>query len=987
MSRRGLYTIAPHGRFLDLLADRVLDGTLLNGWSRSGPFWLSDITIVLPTRRSRLVLAEIFAERLGGVALLPDIRTFGGETTEEEPFLPPVESEPLPRVASPLERRLTLSHLVRTFALEAEGFASPPNAAEILTLADSFGTLIDDLTIEGGDLGKLDPLMAGSLAESWQDVLKFLEPALEAWPKILADRGLVDGADLRNRSLLRQAATAPLRYGERPVIAAGSTGSIPATAELLKAIAALPRGAVVLPGLDTGLTPQQHEMLVDGANAQGHPQYGLARLLRALGAGIADVEELAGAAPRTAIVRHALAPTEETTHWSRAREAVSSDLDAALSGVSILAAPNLDLEARAIALAARQALADRRTVGIVSRDQTLARRIAAELHRYGVAVDDPAGTPLFQSSAGRLARQALAVAVNRYAPIDTIALLRNAAVAMGLDRFEVRKQANRLDLKLRGTRPRQGLAGLVALAKEDDTDLRAVLDHLGGALKPLGDLLEQQQIDAPALAAALDAAVTGLVGGADLPGIVEFRNWAAALASIEDGGAPFPPVILDGVLAALMAGEKAQPAERRRDDIHIWGELEARLQNPDVMILAGVNEDIWPPAADPGPWLSRGMRVAIGLEPPERQQGQAAHDFEMALGNAEVMIAFATRIGTSPALASRLVQRLDAFIGDDRARTLRARGAHWLQQAAAIDHAGPPVPARRPAPCPPVADRPRSLSITEVEPLIRSPYDIYAKKVLRLRPLEPLGVEPDAKERGSMIHKVFERFVVEGHGFASPTALSVLERMAQEEFAGLDAISERREIWLRRFRRAAEMFLAYERGRTGLVGTRTAEVRGEMPFPTLQNFVLVGKADRIDQLSDGTVEIIDFKTGGVPAPGDMKDFDAPQLLLEASMVRAGVFPGVAPRPASALTYIKIGLGPAAFQVIPFRLRKGMSMDAAVDEIERRLQGHVDVFLLNQVPMTARIRPRVITGRKPWPGDYDHLARTDEWTLTAGVDDP
>ena len=413
MSRRGLYTIAPHGRFIELLADRVLDGTLLNGWQRSGPFWLSDVTIILPTRRARLGLAECFARRLGGAALLPDIRTFGGESAEEEPFLPPIDSEALPPAASALERRLTLSRLVRQFAISAEGFATPPNAAEILTLADSFGQLIDDLIIEGGDLDRLDASMEASLAENWQDVLSFLKPALQYWPQILAERGRVDGAERRNRQLRRQADTAPLVYGDRPVIAAGSTGSIPATAQLLKAIAGLPRGAVILPGLDTTLSPRQHEMLLEGEDTQGHPQYGLARLLRTLGAGIADVEELAGETPRTKVVRHALAASEETAGWTGARREVEAELAAALAGMSIIAAPNLDLEARAVALAARQALVDGRSVGIVSRDQTLARRIAAELTRHGIEVDDPAGTPLVQSAAGRLARQALAVAVNK----------------------------------------------------------------------------------------------------------------------------------------------------------------------------------------------------------------------------------------------------------------------------------------------------------------------------------------------------------------------------------------------------------------------------------------------------------------------------------------------------------------------------------------------------------------------------------------------
>ena len=378
--------------------------------------------------------------------------------------------------------------------------------------------------------------------------------------------------------------------------------------------------------------------------------------------------------------------------------------------------------------------------------------------------------------------------------------------------------------------------------------------------------------------------------------------------------------------------------------------------------------------------------MGVGLQPPERQQGLAAHDFQMAVGNAEVMIAYAQRLGTSPALPSRLVQRLDAFVGEDAAAMLRTRGSHWLAQAQALDFAGLPKPAGRPAPNPAPDLRPRRLSITEIEPLVRSPYDIYARRVLRLAKRGPLGTEPDAKDRGTMIHRVFERFVTERLAFDAPDALVSLERMAEQEFRDLDAIGERRDIWLRRFRRAAEQFLDYERERRHIVA-RAAERKGEWLFPELENFVLVGKADRIDERNDGLLEILDFKTGGVPLPKDMTAFDAPQLLLEAAMARAGALPGVPKRDTALLSYLKIGLGPAAFQVRPFSLRKGMSLMAAVDEIEMRLQRHVDTFLIHETPLAARIRPRVESGRRMRPGDYDHLARTDEWTLTSGVDDP
>jgi ATP-dependent helicase/nuclease subunit B len=984
MSRAKLYSIAPHGKFLEVLADRILDGTLLGDWPRSGPFWLSDVTILLPTKRARLKLAEILAQRLGGAALLPDIRSLGAEPGETEaPFLPPIDAPaPLP-VAGALERRLTLSRLVAAFARGSADFASPPNAAEILWLADSLGELIDDLTIETVDIAALDNLVPADLAANWQDILKFLDPALKAWPGILAERGKVDAAAARNGALQRQAATAELLFGNRPVIAAGSTGSIPATAELLRAIAQLERGALVLPGLDTSLSANQHEQLLDGDNTHSHPQYGLAKLLRALGAGISQVIELAGEAPRTALLRGALAPADKTTHWAARRGTVA--IDTALEGVGVLAAPNADLEARAIALAARQAIVEGQTVGIVSRDQTLARRIAAELKRHAIEVDDPAGTPLYQSGAGRLARQVLSVAVGQYSPVDVVALLRNKAVTFGLERRDIRRQTDRLDNRLRGKRPRRGLAGMLEFA---DESIRDVLDRLGDALRPLCDLLERPQIDARDLAGALSASLTALAGDGEVPGSSEFRTWAGEIGASTDTGAAFEPAHLDGVLAALMAGAKVQSGERRRDDIHIWGELEARLQSPDLMIIAGVNEDIWPAAADPGPWMSRGMRVAIGLAPPERQQGQAAHDFEMALGNRQVLIAYAERIGTSPALPSRFVQRLDAFIGEDAAKALRLRGAKWLADARAIDFAGRPRPATRPVPNPPAADRPRELSITDVEPLMRSPYDIYAKRTLRLRRREPLGSEPDARERGTMIHTVFERFITDGHRFDAADARAVLAGMAEQEFSRLDAIEERRDIWLRRFRRAAEQFLAFEQERDGEIAERAAEREAAWVLPAFVGFTLKGKADRIDLRRDGTLEILDFKTGGVPTPKDMMAYDAPQLLLEAAMARAGVFPGIAPHDSSALTYIKIGFGPAAFQLKPFKLRPGVRLMDAVDDIMRRTQGHIDAFLMHDgLPMAARIRPRVETGRKSWPGDYDHLARTDEWTLTSGVDDP
>lgn len=1002
-----LFSIPPHAPFLPTLAGAVMDGRLLGGWSQSGPFWLSDVTIVVPTQRARKMLAQAFLAHPDATGLLPDIRTFGGEVEDEEPFLPPFEAPPLPAAASALHRRLVLSRLVAAWAHSPAGkeaFSTPPTAAEIFSMADSLGRVFDDLAIEersAADLRALGAEIGPELGVYWQQTLAFLDIALTAWPEILAGKGLADPSALRGARLDRQALAAELVYGERPVIAAGSTGSIPATARLLRAIDRLQRGAVVLPGLDTQMDAKAHAALLDPLQSpHGHPQYHLARLLRTLGAGPAAVTDLVeGAHPRTQLIHRALALTAETAHWS-AHRPDAAGLEAALAGVAVIAARHEDEEARAIALAARDALVQRRSVGIITPDRNLARRIAAELARFDITVDDAAGAPLFHAPAGRLARQVLALAVNRCAAVDLIALLRHRAALFGRSRGEIGPLTDALELALlRGQRVAPGLEGLRAalathladpprhggrrLTPEEGAGISGLLDSIERAIAPLASLLGERQIDAARFATALQQAVNAVSAGAPLRGREELDHWALETGTHQGDGHPFPPLGLDSVLSALMSGFQVRNRLLERDDIAIWGQLEARLMSPDLLILAALNEDKWPEPADPGPWLSRGMRLAAGLEPPERLQGLAAHDFAQAMGNREVIIAYARLVGTSPASPSRFVQRLDAFIGENAAKKLRASGQKWLDAARAIDAVPEVRPAGRPEPRPPARLRPRRLSVTEIETLMRSPYDLYARHVLGLRRLDPLGDVPDARERGTIIHDAFARFVMAGHDPAAPEAFEKLMEIAAEAFSGLDAIGERRDIWLHRFATAGRQFLDFERVRAPRVKQRHAEISGKMELALAEPFVISGQADRVDEMVDGSVEIIDFKTGTPPSKAMMRGFEAPQLLVEALMARAGAMLPHVSGPASALTYIKIGLGPEAFVINDFVAENGMTLEAAADEIGRRMQSHIEFFLLRDTPMPARLLP--LAGQR-FAGPYDHLSRLAEWTAVDGGED-
>ena len=1011
-----LYSIAPHAPFLPTLVKRIMDGTLPGRSRAPADFGLADLTIFVPTARARAALAKAFLEQSDGALLLPDIRTLGEQSEEEVLFLPPFEAPAMPPAINLLSRRLLLAKLVQTWVNAQKSNTSyvvSSGPVEILTLADSLAELIDDCHIERISPSKIKTLVpeASNLSKNWQQALDFLSIILDAWPDILAQRGEVDGATQRNLRLERQARAAALIYGDNPVIAAGSTGSIPATANLLKAIAQLPNGALVLPGLDTTISRAGHADLLNEKEApHAHAQYGLARLLDRLNTTHSAVKELADDTgdTRSQLIRRALALPKDTLLWATTRKTMPQVvLTNICEGISICVARTQELEARAIALAARHALSKGQTVAIVSSDRNLTRRVTAELARFEVTVDDSAGTPLFQSRTGRLTRQIIAACVTAFASVDLIALLRNRYVTMGRKRAEIAKLTDLLETAiLRGQRPAAGSAGLLdlidanhagklpharqRLTDEEAEKLRTLICDVEVMLAPLTALLEQAHLETGALATALEEVLRAVIGASEQnaatpDGYAVFERWAAQMHTSAGHGPQFTGRDITSVVQGLMAGFTVRPAGAARDDIAILGLLEARLQSADLMILAGLNEGIWPQPADPGPWLSRNMRLAVGLEPPERQQGQMAHDFEMAMGNENLLMSFSERLGTAPALPSRLVQRLEAYLGEERTRYLREKGEYWCALAQRLDFAGLVKPAMRPMPCPHAHLRPRSLSVTEIETLMRSPYDIYAKYVLGLKPLDALGDDPDNRERGTLVHEVFAKFVETGTDPTAPDARQKLLAIADGVFLTLDTARARRAVWRRRLENQAEAYLKFEQDRFGRVARRHVERDGQWDFDvTGEKFTLRGRADRIDEMTNGMLEIIDFKTGTVPAPKDMKNFTAPQLLAEAAIATRGAFKGVAPAPVAALSYIKLAAGPDAFSLTQFTLKEGMDIAVATDALIVRLSRHVDAFLMrDNLPMTARLFPDL---NQNFAGPYDHLSRMGEWTEIYGEED-
>src|SRR6266516_409653 len=1021
-----VFTIPASLAFLPTLVRALADGTLVPGFPGSDPLALAAASVYLPTRRACRAAGELFLEALGcDAAVLPCFVALGDVDEDEVIFSAAsgAASLELPPAMPALERRLLLARLIAQWARspEVHGARGTPlvagNPAAALTLADELARLIDDMTTRQVPWHRLDELVPDRFDRYWQLSLRFLQIARDAWPAILAERGLMEAAARRDR-LLAAEATRLAEAQTGPVIAAGSTGSMPATAALLTAIAALPNGALVLPGLDTDLDRKSWECIGGRAEAPGHeaaapaaghPQFAMHLLLRRIGMDREMVVSFGEPArARARLVSEAFRPAATTELWTHRLD--DRLIGEALAGGAVIEAANAEEEANAIAVALREAIeASGTRAALVTADRALARRVAAALGRWNVAYEDSRGNSLRETQAGVFARLAAEAALSGLPPVTLLALLKHPLFRLGAAAEEnVRAIAGLERALLRGPAPRPGSAGLVhalaAFRRERGNlhprDPRAVLTD--PELDAAGGLIE-------GLAAAL-APLETLTAGPQRFGEIaaRHRQVIAALGQDASGNVPalegedgfaladaFEEIVARPAADDLVLAPRDYPdlfrttiADRnvRRPPasgarVHILGRLEARLQSFDTFVVGGLVEGSWPPEAHSDPWLSRPMRHELGLDLPERRIGLSAHDFAQCLGAAKVVLARAGKLGGAPTLASRFLQRLTAVAGAARWSEALARGGRYLALARTLDRADC-VPIKTPAPRPPRAARPNYLTVTDVEHWLRDPYTIYAKHVLRLAPLDAVNTPPGARDRGNLIHNVIGDFTQSFAEALPPDALAELLRLGAERFKPLEDFPEARAFWWPRFLRIAAWFVGWDAVRRAGLAASRAEIRGEITIPLGdRSFRLAARADRIDRLANGEYVIVDYKAGEVRTEKEVRVGFAPQLTLEADILRNGGFPEI-DRGASvaALVYVQLKGGEPAGEEIRIDFKQG-TPDGQADRALARFTGLVARFDREDQPFRSLVHPMW----KARYGDYDHLARVKEWSLTAAAD--
>jgi ATP-dependent helicase/nuclease subunit B len=867
-------------------------------------------------------------------------------------------------------------------------------------LAGELARLIDRVQTEQLSFDALAALAPLELAQHWQATLDFLQLVTRDWPQILAAEGCLDPAERRNRLLRQLADRWSAEPPSGPVVAAGSTGSVPASADLLAVIAGLPQGRVVLPGLDRVADAETWDAIrLD----QTHPQYGMARLLDRLGVAREDVRDWpqkgfrhAAADARTALLAEALRPAATTDRWRRlgdvaplAQDALSAD-GARLTRIVCTGDKE---EGETIALLLRHALeTDGKTAALVTPDRRLARRVAASLRRWDIDIDDSAGTPLDQTAPGVFFRHVAEAAAERFAPVALLALCKHPLAAAGMDPAALRRTARLLERRvLRGPKPAAGFDGLrgalrAAQPREPDlSEMVRLIDALEAALGPLAALLEAREtsfraaVEAHIRCAEAFAATPEEAGPARLwsgeagEALAEFLN---GLLRAADAMPPVPPESYPDMLDALMAGQAVRPRYGRHPRLNIWGPLEARLQHADLIVLGGLNEGVWPGDPSPDPWMSRPMQETFGLPLPERRIGLAAHDFVQLAAAREVVLTRAEKTDGTPTVPSRWLLRLETVLQGAGVKDAFAPDTRWLDLQQGLIAAGAHRPVEAPTPKPPVSARPRRLSVTRIETWMRDPYSIYARYVLGLSPLDPLEADPGAADRGTMIHGALDAILRAHPEGLPPDAETRLLALGEEAFGALLARPAVRAFWWPRFVRIARWFVAEDRAARPSIQSSRTEVSGRYEITAPAGpFVLTAHADRIDTLGSGTLSVIDYKTGGVPSKRQIEAGYAPQLPLEAVIAAAGGFAGVAALSVERLAHWRLSGGDPPGAVLDIAGGVAEMAAEARDRLVRLIAAFDD-------PST----PYVSTPEPDWPlpfPDYDHLARVREWLLGGG----
>lgn len=953
---------------------RELVHVLLNNYKNQ----LDDAIILLPSRRACRNLQATFLELTHGKPMiLPQISPLG-DIDDNDLALMQIsggasEILDIPPAIHPVQREMLLSKTIQKLH---HGSLSIEQA---LDLANALGQFLDQIIIDQLSFDKLEKIVPVKFAEHWQITLDFLKILSEYWPQILHESGVIDMAERRNRLLKTQSDIWEKQRPQNLIIAAGSTGSVPASAALMKTIANLPNGKVIIPGLD-------HDMDEENWNNIGfsHHQYPLKRLLNRL-----DIER------KNVRIWNAssTAFTERETLWREAflpqkngksvqpAQLKKQIYEQALNGLKLYACENIAEEAMSIAITIRQQLeSPSNNILFVTPNRYLASKVALLCKRWGLKIDDSAGLALSQTSPAIFMMTLCDLIKNDITPATLLAFLKHHAFQITGnvdDTYDHKNTLNRkLDLALRGVPRGSGWSAIEEKIKvyPDSNELLTYIENIQSTISSLSTLEKSVHPFKKYVHAHIQA----------IQNCVEQNFWdneytrqiisllSSLLTYYGDEELDFDGY--SSLLGYYLKNTALRSYFGQHPRIRILGQLEARLCDADLIILGGLNEGNWPRENEHDSFLSRPMRSDFGLTPLDVQTGLSAHDFVQLASKKNIILTRSNNDDSGPATPSRWWKKLENILHAAGIDLETIKDRQITSYAGMIDKPDDITPAQRSAPQPPVNLRPKRLSVTQIEKWSKNPYSIFAQYILNLKPLDDIEKEIDAAENGTILHRIFEIYIEKYPNHIPENSLDkCMEILASIDLPNKKDTTEN-PFWMQKIKNQITAFIDNEKQWRHIYKARTLgkEAKGVLSIAKHQ-FQLSGIADRIDMINDGEIAIIDYKSGGQFSVKKLEQGEYPQLPLLAMMSEEGCFNKIA---ANTPAYLGYWVFPATQDSIKQTALNNEKHDirTLIDSTQSHLDDLLNLFSKNGAKYYATPHNAYALRYN----DYSDLERQKEW---------
>lgn len=989
LQKSNIFSIPPTQPFLDCLASN-----LLNEYQNNLDE-LADILILLPTRRTCRNLQNSFLRISKGKSLLlPKIQPIGDVDAQELSLsLPNNHIFELAPSISTIKRQLLISKLIAAKKPEQSG-----GIEQDLGLAQALAQLIDEIHTEDLDFKNLPQIVEKQeVAEHWQITLSFLEIISVYWPQILGQFGYSDASQYRNILLSTLNQYWQENLPSYPVIMAGSTASIPAVSNLAKTIASMPKGKIILPGLDKYMNQSAWDNL-----EEGHPQATLKNLLNSLNTNRNDVVDFSiqnkNQTTRLKFISNVMLPAVNTDQWSDKEDEefkalLYNDIE---KNIFQYQCDNLQEEADLIALILRETLEDSiKTACVITTNRALSRRIIQRCKMWDIILDDTAGQNLKDTPLGQYLDFSLSIFTTNFDSISLLRFLKHDYTKINtIQNFRQKVRDLEINL-LRGKPIHNGFEGLFdryhSLMKSDNykkpsEDTLLFLEDLKENLNSFIEFFKEKEIHFNQILKAhleLSAHFFGYENTTLWSG--EAGKAASELFSeIQEFGDDIGKITITDyqeIINHFVSGITIRPKFGTHPRVQILGQIEGRMVQADRVILAGLNEGSWP--KDPGhdPWMSRPMREKFGLPSPERSITLSSHDFTQAFCAPEVYLTRSIKLDGAPTVPSRWLERMRTYLEALNINVDILNNGQHLNYLSHLDNVEEIIPINRPAPCPPLSARPTQLSVTYIDRWMQDPYSIYAKKVLKLEKLAPLNEAADAADKGIIFHDILHRFNKKYPKYLSDKSVDDFVTIALETLSDHQEISQSLSFWKPRLINFAKNYIEFEKNWRQQNQLITAEIIGKIDFNSTENidFILTARVDRIDRHADGNYAIIDYKSGGQYSYTDLKTGALSQLPLEGLILTQGNYENLnnKDKKAGYLGYWKIENSKQSIVEI-----KTKSFDETHNSIEETKIGLINLITTYQNPETAYLAIPDLNNA-PRFNDYAYLERVLEW---AALDD-